>query len=500
MSNLDPVDTVDYISKLSPCDFAQYIKTRAERNNVQPVGGEIKPIQVEEEKSYYFAQLPENLFQMAPQKIRAIKSQIDYDLANCYDFVFTKKIKKNGGFMYIMTCKNKENDRLSRIINKALFDMASTLQPISEETVEQTEEIVKGETGAGMVKDNKMFDEETAVLLQREKTLRESGNHDTTLYKKILKKLEKKGFKQGEEGLRTFDIEDVDHESLDNWLQDADSPFITDQQTRGGFIQAIVQAIPAVIEGAMELGNTLYDIFRKKHIVRMAEREIMKKFDTSDLPDEFKGENFQDGQGRVKLPQNWMDMRENKLKEYLMKGEKIINDNDKLEQVARDHIINQSKPGYLGTSAELEKADENDFYAKLLAKTIRLENYGVDVFVNDKLALRRKVNKAKKNLEKLFPGMKFQDDKEKGDPQYDASRSNKSVEKDPRSEADMKERINQPTSTKNIQNDPVAPNKNNLNIALESNASRGYPDIASQKLQQGGAIYSNRFNRLNSRF
>lgn len=472
--------SIEYLKNMSPCDFLSYIKTRSEKGITPIVGGEI---QEDVQPVISFDVLPEDILDMFDNKtIRSLKSQINNDLVDCYDFRFIKKMKKNGGYTYLMTCKNKDGEKLSRIISSRIYNIIAGMQPD-----QPAEPVEQPQTGAGMVKDNKMFDEETAILLQREKTLRESGNHDTTLYKKILKKLEKKGFKQGEEGLRTFDIEDVDHESLNNWLQDADSPFITDQ-TRGGFIQALVQAIPAVIEGAMELGNTLYDIFRKKHIVRMAEREIMKKFDTSDLPDEFKGENFQDGQGRVKLPQNWMDLRENELKEYLMKGEKILNDNDKLEQVARDHIVNQSKPGYLGTSAELEKADENDFYAKLLAKTIRLENYGVDVFVNDKLALRRKVNKAKKNLEKLFPGMKFQDDKEKSDPQYDASRSTKSVEKDPRSEADMKERINQPTSTKNIQNDPVAPNKNNLNIALESNASRGYPDIASQKLQQGGGL------------
>lgn len=473
--------SVEYLKNMAPCDFLNYIKSRAEKGKTPVVGGEI----MEDQRDISFDILPTDILDMFDNKtIRSLKSQINNNLSDCYDFKFIKKMKKSGGYTYLMTCKNKDGEKLSRIISARIYNTIAGMQstPQTEAAQEQTEKV-----GAGMVKNDKLFDEETAILLQREKTLRESGNHDTTLYKKILKKLEKKGFKQNELGLRTFDIEDIDHDSLNEWLDQADSPFISDQ-TRGGFIGAIVQAIPAVIEGAIDLGNSLYDIFRKKHIVRMAEREIMNKFDTSDIPDEFKGENFKDGQGRVKLPENWMDMREEELKEYLLKGEKILKDNDKLEQIARDHIINQSKPGYLGTSAELEKADENDFYAKLLAKTIRLENYGVDVFVNDKLAMRRKVNKAKKNLEKLFPGMKFQDEKEKDDPKYDASRQTKQAEKDPRENADMREKINVPVSNKNIQNDPVVSNKNNMNIALDYNANAGYPDIASQKLQQGGAI------------
>jgi hypothetical protein len=213
----------------------------------------------------------------------------------------------------------------------------------------------------------------------------------------------------------------------------------------GGVVEEVSQGIQEAVKFAVELMQKISsEDIRKQAIDRFIE---------------------QTGVNREMIPQDILDSTLDDVKMFVRDASHAQNNEQAQKDIERTHRQNMEKKGYIGTSEEVADADPH-FWEKVLTGEYSLKNAGVDVFKTDKLALRRKINKAKKELEKL--GLKaVEKDKPDIEPKVEAPKS----EKKPIGE---QYEIMEATG----ESKPI---KNNTDVAMSSSSTR-YPAGSSEKL------------------
>jgi len=213
----------------------------------------------------------------------------------------------------------------------------------------------------------------------------------------------------------------------------------------GGVVEEVSQGIQEAVKFAVELMQKISsEDIRKQAIDRFIE---------------------QTGVNREMIPQDILDSTLDDVKMFVRDASHAQNNEQAQKDIERTHRQNMEKKGYIGTSEEVADADPH-FWEKVLTGEYSLKNAGVDVFKTDKLALRRRINKAKKELEKL--GLKaVEKDKPDIEPKVEAPKS----EKKPIGE---QYEIMEATG----ESKPI---KNNTDVAMSSSSTR-YPAGSSEKL------------------
>lgn len=245
-----------------------------------------------------------------------------------------------------------------------------------------------------------------------------------------------RGFVEGRKVNRFISVQDFDDISSQN----------EDNKT-GGAVNEVAEGVKTAVEFAVQL----MDKISKEDIRKDAIRNFLEMT----------------GWKEEELPPNFLDTWTlADVKAYVRDAYNAMNNEEAMRQIQETHEQNRKKKGYVGMSDEVAASDPN-FAVKIASGEYGLRNSGVDVFQVDKLSLKKKVNKAKKYLEKLgFKAMdKVTEEKEK-DKDKPTVKETAPVEEAPKKPARLIDTL-----------------KDKVDIAQSSSTSR-YPAGSSEKLTE----------------